>query len=414
MENLAKDGRSAAVDATGSEFRLDPATGRWALIAEGRGARPTNLESSGSGGTTDAVKERGGATIDGPDSFCPFCPGSESMTPRVRLIGARLDDGKTLFREAESDDEVDGLRWNVRVFENKFPMFRSEERRLGASSETLPPEAFDDDGAAALEAGALYQTAAGIGRHEVIVDCDRHARGWSDFSDAEIKSAFLAFRRRLRALRDSERYAYSFIFKNVGSEAGASQGHSHCQLTATNFLPPDVRVEVERLIRYERGRKARGEELGFWDALLKAELADGSRVVAETERFVALCPFASRFPMEVAIWRRSDGFFEDFDDATVSELAILARDLIAALERARRRFDPGASPELAHNVVFRNAPSRLDGALAEGVGLFRPRWLILPSLVKKAGYEQGSGVDVNPIAPETAAKRLRAVWNDEI
>lgn len=403
MENVLNGGRGAAVDATGSEFRLDPATGRWALIAEGRGARPTNLDSSG-----DKVAN---ATVDGPDSFCPFCPGSESMTPRVSLIGARLVTGKTLFREAESDAEVDGLRWNVRVFENKYPMFRPASVVPGATDEK-PSAAFEDDGAAALEAGALYQTATGLGKHEVIVDCDRHARGWSDFSDAEIESAFLAFRWRLRALRDSGKYAYSFIFKNVGSDAGASQGHSHCQLTATNFLPPDVRVEVERLIRYERGRKARGDELGFWDALLKAELADGSRIVAETGRFVALCPFASRFPMEIAIWQRFDGFFEDSDDATVSELARLARDLVAALERGRRRFDSNATSELAHNVVFRNAPSRLDGSLAEGAGLFRPRWLILPSLAKKAGYEQGSGVDVNPISPETAAERLRAVWND--
>ena len=404
MENVLNGGRGAAVDATGSEFRLDPATGRWALIAEGRGARPTNLEPSG-----DKVAN---ATVDGPDSFCPFCPGSESMTPRVSLIATRLENGETEFLEAETDDDVDGQRWNVRVFENKFPMFRPVDAVAGAADEK-PSSAFDDDGAAALEGGALFQTATGLGKHEVIVDCDRHARGWSDFSDAEIETAFLTFRRRLRALRDSGKYAYSFVFKNVGSDAGASQGHSHCQLTATNFLPPDVRVEVERLIRYERGRKARGEELGFWDALLKAELADGSRIVAETERFVALCPFASRSPMEVAIWQRFDGDFEDADDATIAELARLARDLVAALERARRRFNPNAATELAHNVVFRNAPSRLDGSLAEGAGLFRPRWSILPSLAKKAGYEQGSGVDVNPISPETAAERLRAVWSDD-
>ena len=116
--------------------------------------------------------------------------------------------------------------------------------------------------------------------------------------------------------------------------------------------------------------------------------------------------------MEVAIWQRFNDGFEDADDAAIAELARLARDVVAALERARRRFDPNASMELAHNVVFRNAPSRLEGALAEGVGLFRPRWSILPSLAKKAGYEQGSGVDVNPISPETAADRLRAVWND--
>ena len=402
MENVLNGKRGAAVDATGSEFRLDPATGRWALIAEGRGARPTNLESSAGDKVADAA-------VDGPDSFCPFCPGSESMTPRVSLIASRLENDETEFREAETDDDVDGQRWNVRVFENKYPMFRPADVVEGAADEK-PSAAFEDDGAAALEAGALFQTATGLGRHEVIVDCDRHARGWGDFSDAEIETAFLTFRRRLRSLRDSGKYAYSFIFKNVGSDAGASQGHSHCQLTATNFLPPDVRVEVERLIRYERGRKARGEERGFWDALLSAELADGSRIVAETERFVALCPFASRFPMEVAIWQRFDGFFEDADDATVSELARLARDLVAALENARRRFDAKETAELAHNVVFRNAPSRLDGSLAEGAGLFRPRWSILPSLAKKAGYEQGSGVDVNPISPETAAERLRQTY----
>ena len=62
--------------------------------------------------------------------------------------------------------------------------------------------------------------------------------------------------------------------------------------------------------------------------------------------------------------------------------------------------------------MLRGRQVMLDSDLAEGERLMRPRWLVLPSLVKKAGYEIGCDIDINPIAPETAAKMLRAVFRD--
>lgn len=412
----------AEVDATGSEFRCDPLTGRWALIAEGRGARPTNLTPQ-----DDAPIEE--PSKPAPDSFCPFCPGSESMTPSVVLIGTRREvengeiDGESkscarescdgeksdeteseiprfVFRDATVGDDVDGLRWNVRVFENKWPAFRP-----GDFSGVETARALDCARGVDASVGLFFQSFPGYGRHEVVVDVERHAQSWSEFSEVEIEIAFRALQLRLRALRDGGEYAYSFFFKNVGADAGASQGHSHCQLTATKFLPPDLRAELERLIRYERGRRERGESARFWDALLDAELTSAERIVATTDRFVALCPFASRFPMEVEICPRFDGAFEDFDEETLAEEAILTRDLVVALENAKRKIDPKTA--FHYNVVMKNAPTILDADLAEGVGLYRPRVTILPSLVKKAGYEWGSGVYINPVAPETAAEILR-------
>ncbi|MBP5622888.1 MAG: hypothetical protein J6X44_12825 [Thermoguttaceae bacterium] len=392
-----------------SEYRLDPATGLWTLIVEGRDARPSNTERNDvESALYESEKRR--------DPCCPFCLGNESLTPEtVAKAALKLSASKKNERDVDdfeivsptSDGEFDKSDWFVRVFENKYPFFR-----MNAAGEDVPTFKTVEKELTSGESKstALFNSISGRGRHEVIVDSRRHVRSWSEFSELETKLTFRVFRSRLRALRDSGCFAYSFVFKNVGSGAGASQRHSHCQLTGNIELPPDVGREIERLIQYERARKARGENASFWDALLDAELQAQARVVAVTERFVVYCPYASRFPVQTEICPRFDGSFEDYDEVALDELALLVRKTIAALENAKRRHYSDDPKPLDYNVVMKNVPSLLTSGLCEGVGLARPRWLILPSLVKKAGYEIGCGVDINPISPETAARLLRETF----
>lgn len=394
-----------------SEFRLDPVAGTWTLIVEGRDARPSNTECR----FVRVVDEDYDTNETRKD--CVFCPGNEKHTPEVVFTAMlkesvkskedfTLDDVDFCF-PSKSEEDTD-RKWLVRCVENKYPAFRMNP---GAGA----PLSFDEieerffQGSASTDV-RFFNSYPGVGRHEVIVDSRRHTRSWSSLTDSEIKLAFRVFRARLSVFRESGQFAYSFVFKNVGPGAGASQLHSHCQLTGNVELPPYVRYEIERLISYERSRLSRGEKATYWDAVLSAELAAQVRVVTFTERFVVYCPYASRFPMQTEICPRFSGAFESYDDATTDELALLARRTIAALEAAKRVYRPNDPSPLDHNVVLRNAPTRLDGVLSEGADLARPRWQILPSIVKKAGYEIGSGVDINPIAPETAARYLRETF----
>ncbi len=392
-----------------SEYRLDPATGLWTLIVEGREARPSNTGRNDVESTLlDSETQR--------DPCCPFCLGSESQTPEtvakaaLRLVAREKSEYEIDDFEIVSPtpaEEFDKSDWFVRVFENKYPFFR-----MNSTGENVPTFKAVEKVLTSSEStsNALFNSISGRGRHEVVVDSRRHVRSWSEFTELEAKLTFRVFRSRLRALRDSGCFAYSFVFKNVGSGAGASQRHSHCQLTGNVELPPDVGREIERLIQYERARKTRGETASFWDAVLNAELQARSRVVDFSERFVVYCPYASRFPVQTEICPRFNVPFEDYSEDAIDELALLARKTITALEEAKRRFYPDDPSPLDYNVVMKNVPARLTSDLLEGVGLARPRWLILPSIVKKAGYEIGCGVDINPIAPETAAQLLRETF----
>ncbi len=390
-----------------SEFRLDTTTGQWVAIVEGRGARPHNV-----GGTvvhTDATQDH--------DPHCVFCRGNELKTPAfvaaAVLKSSALDRSNVTLDDVEFiyPDEAEAFQtrpWFARSFENMYPAFRMDVADGDASTFFEVEESFLHGDPQSVP--SFFNRVPGEGRHEVLIDSNRHVRSWSDLNEFEITLAFRLFRLRLSSLLASGRFAYSFIFKNVGANAGASQRHSHCQLTGNVDLPPNIRVELERLIAYERSRRARGDSRSYWDALLEAELGASVRVVAVTDRFVVYCPYASRFPGQVEICPRFDGRFEEYDDDTIDELAKLARRTTKALEEAKRRFRPNDTEPLDYNVVMRNAPSALRGELNEGEGLTRPRWAFLPSLVKKAGYEIGCGVDINPVAPETAAKLLREVF----
>ena len=56
------------------ELRKDPVLGRWIIIAQERGKRPTDF-------VIDKTPTTGG--------FCPLCPGNENTTPHEVLVYGR-------------------------------------------------------------------------------------------------------------------------------------------------------------------------------------------------------------------------------------------------------------------------------------------------------------------------------------
>lgn len=388
-----------------SELRYDPIADRWAIIAEERGNRPFNAANVCACATLRVDCDY--------DPECPFCPGAEEQTtPTVEFVAvterARRLPHETLTVDdfeivrGSTQDACQSRRWFLRVVENKFPILRMSDQLEAA-------ELSDAFARFLTRESSCNCNELAFGRHEVIVDAVRHCRGWAEMTSVEIKLAFRVFRSRLRALRASDQFGYAFVFKNVGESAGASQPHTHCQLTANASVPPELEAELRRLDAYERARRARGDLQTYWSALVSNELKNGLRVVLDTERFLAYCPYASRFPMLVEICPKFDEPFEEYADPELDELALLARKLVALLQRAKTIYVPTDPRALDYNVYLRNAPYRATTPFRDALRAFRPRWVIVPTLVKKAGYELGCGLDVNPVSPETAAARLRNV-----
>jgi len=327
------------------EIRQDVISGRWVIIATERGARPGDFASA-------REKPQGG--------FCPFCAGSEQRTPpEVAAV-----------RPAGSPADTPG--WQVRVVPNKFPALRPEGQVLTGS-----------DG--------LHSMVSGVGVHEVIIDAPRHAVSPTELSISEFTAVLTMYRARMKALCADERMEYGVLFKNVGAAAGASIEHGHSQLIGVPVMPRRVEEEMQHC----REHYANTERCLLCD-IVAQELADGSRVVVESERFVVLCPYAPRFPFEMTVLPKQH--CARFHETTSQDLGELAGVLHDALRRMEASLN--APP---FNFALHTAP--LAGSAPD---YYHWHIEVIPRVTRAGGFEWGTGFYINPMPPERAAESMRA------
>ena len=326
------------------EFRKDPVTGRWVIIATDRSRRPADFSRQ--------------QVIPKGDRFCPFCPGNEQKTPPEVLA----------YRQSGGLNEPG---WTLRVVPNKFPALRVEGD-------------FDRQGE------GLYDKMNGIGAHEVIIEAPEHNVTLGEMPEKRAEDIFWAIRDRFLDLKKDLRMRYILAFKNHGEAAGATLEHSHSQLIALPVMPRRVQEELEGAKRYYDLK----ERCIFCD-ILRQEINTGSRVVLETEHFLAVCPYAARFPFEIWVLpRRHFSNFEDSDVPTFHNLGwvmpVLVREIDKVLERP------------AYNVMIHTAPLQ-----EHGLPYYHWHMELIPKLTKVAGFEWGTGFYINPTPPEESAKFLR-------
>ena len=326
------------------ELRKDPVTGRWVIIATERARRPMDFHR-------EPVKIQGAR-------LCPFCPGHELKTPPELLS----------FRDTGG---ANAPGWRVRVVPNKFPALRVE-------------------GQLDREGEGLYDKMNGIGAHEVIVESPVHESTLAELQEKNVEEVFWAFRERILDLRKDRRLRYILIFKNHGELAGASLEHTHSQLIALPVVPKRVQEELDGAKRHFDYR----ERCVFCD-IVKQEARDMRRVVLETEHFLAITPYASRFAFETWIVpRRHESHFENAESSVMRNLAWVVR---AALRKMDRVLEWPA-----YNMVMHSSPVQ-EGPLEH----YHWHIELIPTISKVAGFEWGTGFYINPTPPEEAADFLR-------
>jgi UDPglucose--hexose-1-phosphate uridylyltransferase len=330
-----------------SELRRNLATDEWIIIAGERAKRPSDFAREGPG--REALPEYA------PD--CPFCAGNEVNTPAERLrIG---DDGG----------------WQVRVIPNKFPALAWDGR---------------DSGAAQRHCDDWRMWMQGVGDHEVIIESPRHNLSPASMPPNDLARVIAAYRERYLDLDANRHNELIIIFRNHGARAGTSLVHPHSQLIATPVVPAYVRQRVATGMRHF-------DETGHcvYCDLLRWEIADAVRVVAETDQFAAFCPYASSVPYEVWIVpRRHDASFGDILPEEMAGLAGILHDVLARM--AGLLSDPD------YNYVIHTAPQH-SGA----VPYYHWHVQIMPRLTTPAGFEIGSGMNINIMPPDAAAEALR-------
>lgn len=328
------------------ELRKDPIIGRWVIIATERKKRPTDFRSE------QEIKKTG---------FCPFCPGNEDKTP------------PEIFSNRADHSAPDTPGWTLRIVPNKFPALQIE-------------------GNLKRKGEGIFDKMNGIGAHEVIIETPDHKMALADLPIAMVSDVIRAYRSRTLDLVKDQRFRYAMIFKNHGEVAGASLEHSHSQLIATPIVPKRVTEELEGASTYFNFK----ERCIFCD-IIRQELEDKRRVTSENEHFVAVSPYAPRFPFET--WILPKAHQSNFEDILDGQIGYLAKILKEVLIRMNLVLEDPPYNYLIHTAPF-NKPHN---------PYYHWHIEIIPKLTKVAGFEWGTGFYINPTPPEEATEYLSRV-----
>ncbi len=328
------------------ELRKDPITRRWVIIATERASRPTDFIAQHVEDRTDPER-------------CPFCEGREAQTP------------PEIFSVGRDGSVPNGPGWRVRVVSNRYPALRIE-------------------GNTASSRVGMFTRMDGVGAHEVIIETPEHDRHLALLPEDHIADVIRAYYHRYEDLDRDERFEYLLLFRNHGRAAGMSLSHPHSQLIALPMVPKRTSEEMEAAEQYF----VKQGSCVYCD-LIAQERSGGTRVVYENERFIAVAPYAARFPFET--WVLPRAHMASFGAISGEDVPAMAHALKTALLKLALCLD---NPP--YNFIVHSAPYEFPRSPA-----YHWHLEIMPQLTRTAGFEWGSGFHINPVAPEDAARYLR-------
>ncbi len=266
---------------------------------------------------------------------CVFCP-------------ERVDKVRDLYHVGPAKK-----RWRIKVIRNVFPVVSLDN-----------PKAY--------------------GTHEVIIETPHHDKQLDDLPVAHIEDLFRVYTQRTRTTQQNKKIQYIMIFKNSGGRAGASITHSHSQVFATDFIPPQL---------LDRSLKAQTHDIRFggctYCQIIVQEEKSPRRIYSD--KLVSIfAPYASENNYEV--WMFPKRHLDNVTQLTPHE----RRAFAVNLKRILRKI---AELSLPYNFYFHQVVNDRDQHFYLKI---RPRGSVW------AGVEIGSGVIINPIPPEAAAKYYRS------
>lgn len=327
-----------------SQFRQNPISKHWVLIAPNRAKRP---EDFGALPATDA-------NLPEVDPHCAFCPGNEGLNREI----ARFPDNKN---------------WQVRIIPNKFE-----------SLSHIPLS----------QKREFYVNRAGSGDHEVVLT-RKHNEPIALQSMQTVELSMRVFRQRILDLKREQHLAYVQLFHNHGRDGGASLVHPHYQLMATPMVPPGLHDELSGCWHYFQT-----EHSCIYCDIMKEERVQQQRVIFETEHFMAFTPYASRNPFETWVLpKRHTARFEDSSDEELEQLAYVMKVILGQM------YVKLNNPAL--NFYLHSMPFPQSKHLLHEEKAYHWHMTIFTRLTIWAGFEYGTGIPVNPVTPEDAAAFLR-------
>ncbi len=326
-----------------SQFRKDIVSGEWIIIAPERAKRPHD--------SLPPKHER----VPTPKETCPFedLKASRNWPPYILV----------------PDDEQE---WRAAIIPNKYPALKPHF--------TCP---------VSIKEG-LYEYSEGIGYHDLLVFRE-HSVDMPSMKHADLLLAFMALQERYRAVAKDPCLMYTSGYFNWGPSGGASLFHPHMQLVTMPIIPPQVLHSLMHAMRYFESNGS-----CVHCAIIAYEAEQKVRVVAENANAIAFAPFASHQPFAVKIFPKPHGAqFEATSEEVMSDLVAILQQTLASIKENLN--DPDLN-FFIHTAPLKNQP------LYEHY-----HWHIevAPKISMQAGLELSTGVLINIVEPETAAKMLR-------
>ncbi|MEY1424143.1 UDP-glucose--hexose-1-phosphate uridylyltransferase [Morganella morganii] len=329
--------------------RYNPLTGQWILVSPHRAKRPWQGR--------DEVADVADLPAYDPDCF--LCPGN------TRVSG-----------------DINPAYTGTYVFQNDFSALRPQP--------CTQPE----------NTSPLFQTQAVSGLSRVLCFSPDHSKTLPELPVAQIRAVIDTWQAQAQEL--GEKYLWVQLFENKGELMGCSQPHPHGQIWASDFLP-DALSRKDGLLRdYSRQH---GSNLLLDYA--RAELKDGSRIVTETEHWLAVVPYWAAWPFETMLLPKHR-VITRMDAMTEAE----RDDLAVALKKLTSRYDNLFRCAFPYSMGWHFAPYFQQG---EPLDHWQLHALYYPPLLRSAtvrkfmvGYEM-LAESQRDLTPEQAAERLRAV-----
>lgn len=221
------------------------------------------------------------------------------------------------------------------------------------------------------------------GKQEVVLETPDHAKELADLSEAHIEQILKMYARRTEDVAKNKRINYVLCFKNQGSKAGASIIHAHSQIFATEIIPPEVHEEMGLAQSY---KIKRGE--CPYCGIIKKEMKS-NRKIFEDKYIAAFTPYASEYHYEAWI----------FPKRHLDNITLLSQNEFKSFAKALKKILLKLQKlDLSFNYFLHNVVSDKDQHLYLKI---QPRDSVW------AGIELGSGLIINSISPEAAAKYYR-------
>ncbi|KKQ60520.1 MAG: UDP-glucose-hexose-1-phosphateuridylyltransfera se [Parcubacteria group bacterium GW2011_GWE2_38_18] len=241
------------------------------------------------------------------------------------------------------------INWEVMVLKNKYPAVTLNN-----------PKAF--------------------GQQEVIIETPEHGVEMAEFSVKKIEQVLHTYIKRTKEISENKKIDYILIFKNSGSKAGASLHHSHSQVFATKILPPEVSDELTQAQYY----KAANDVCPYCN-IIKKEMRS-KRKIFENSEIAVLAPYASEYHYEA--WIFTKRHLDNITKLNAKEIKSVAQALKNILGKLHRIG-------LSYNFSVYQVISNTDQHFYFKI---QPRDSIW------AGVEMNTGIIVNSVSPEEAAK----------